>query len=232
MHYPRHIALIPDGNRTRAKERWLPSFIGHQQGFQQAKILAHYCMTQTPIEVITIWGASTENIKERSQQELSYLYEIYQTLTNDMIELYEQHGIGFQWIGSEEGLPTELVQYFRDQSKRYTSKNGKYIILAVNYGGQDEILRAIQTYITTHPGQVPNLWEIQSHLDLAPFPPVELVIRTKGKIAKRLSGFMTWRIGYAELYFSDLYFPDFDSTQLQTALTRFDSVVQHRNYGK
>lgn len=114
-------------------------------------------MTQTPIEVITIWGASTENIKERSQQELSYLYEIYQTLTNDMIELYEQHGIGFQWIGSEEGLPTELVQYFRDQSKRYTSKNGKYIILAVNYGGQDEILRAIHSYITTHPGQIPNL---------------------------------------------------------------------------
>ena len=100
MHYPRHIGIIPDGNRTWAQDKDLPSIIGHKAGFDNSKKLVTYCFSQTPIDIITMWGASTENVKERSPEELEYLYEIYQTMTKDMSDFYDEHSIGFKRIGS------------------------------------------------------------------------------------------------------------------------------------
>lgn len=232
MQYPRHIGIIPDGNRTRAKQRNLPSFVGHTAGFEQAKKLVRYALWETPVEVMTLWWASTENIQERSPEELSYLYEIYQTITDDMEALYIEHGIGFKRIGSPDGLPKDLVDFFYTQERKYPSRSGKYSILAVNYGGRDEILRGIQQFVQSHPlDQLTEEW-LSDAMDLWIFPPIELVIRTKAQVAKRLSGFMTWRIGYAELYFSEKYFPDFDVASLQESLERFDSIAQYRNFGK
>lgn len=149
-----------------------------------------------------------------------------------MIQLHKDFGVGFKWVGSEEGLPTSLVDYFHRQEAQYPSQNGAFFVLAVNYGGQDEILRGIHTFMDQNPGKKPSLADLSNVMDFGSLPPVEFVIRTKGQMAKRLSGFMTRWIGYAELYFSDLYFPDFNVEELKKALTRFDQVVQYRNYGK
>jgi len=232
MNYPRHIGIIPDGNRTRAKEKYLPSVLGHKAGFEQAKKLVKYTLWDTPIEVITLRGASTENIKERSPEELSYLYEIYQTITEDMQQFYDDNGIGFKWIGSSDGLPSSLVDFFHMQEQRYQSKNGKYSILAVNYGWRDEIIRGIEQFQKNYPNTKMTEENLSQSMDLGQFPSIDLVIRTKAKVAQRLSGFMTRWIGYAELYFSEKYFPDFDVAELQKSLERFDSVAQQRNFGK
>ena len=235
MNYPRHIAIIPDGNRTRAKERDLPSILWHKAWYERAKEIAMYALWETPIEVITLRWASTENIQERSQEELSYLYDIYKTITTDMEEFYDNHGIGIQWIGSEEGLPQDLIDFFRAQEERFISKNGKYVILAVNYGGRDEIIRGIKKYINKQwINKIDQLNEniLSSYMDLWNIPPVDLVIRSKGEVAKRLSWFMSRWIGYAELYFFDKYFPDFTVDELKKSLSRFDSIVDHRNFWK
>lgn len=232
MNYPRHIAIIPDGNRTWAKEHNLPSIFWHKAWFETAKELVAYCFKKTSIEIATLRGASTENIKERSAKELEYLYEIYQMISKEMVDLHDNYGIWFKWIGSTLWLPKNLVDFFHHQEKTYPSKDGKYYILAVNYGGRDEIMRGIQQFQQNHPNQTITEEALSQSMDLWSLPPIELVIRTKGKMAKRLSGFMTRWIGYAELYFSDLYFPDFHIPQLQEALKRFDSIVEHRNFWK
>ncbi len=235
MNYPRHIAIIPDGNRTRAKERNLPSSIWHKTWHERAKELAMYTLWETPIEVITFRWASTENIKERSQEELSYLYEIYQIITTDMEEFYDTHGIGIKWIGSEQWLPQNLITFFREQEKRFVSKNGKHVIIAVNYGWRDEIMRGIKKYIHEEwVSEIDHITEekLSTYMDLWNIPPVDLVIRSKGEVAKRLSGFMSRWIWYAELYFFDKYFPDFTVEELKKSLSRFDSIVDHRNFGK
>ncbi len=235
MNYPRHIAIIPDGNRTRAKERDLPGIFWHKAGYERAKELAMYALWATDTEVVTLRWASTENIQERSQEELEYLYKIYQTITTDMEEFYDTNGIGVKWIGSDQGLPQSLIDFFKAQEKRFISTSGKYIILAVNYGWRDEIIRGIQAYIDAEwDGNIEQLTEegLSNYMDLWDIPPVELVIRSKGEVAKRLSGFMTRWIWYAELYFFDKYFPDFTVEELKKSLERFDSVVEHRNFWK
>jgi undecaprenyl diphosphate synthase len=128
-----------------------------------------------------------------------------------------------------------LIQFFYDQEKRYPSKNGKYFILAVNYGWRDEILRGIKKYAKQSWWEnMENLTEegLSASMDLWSFPPIELVIRSKGQVAKRLSWFMTRRIGYAELYFFKKYFPDFTVDEIKKSLERFHSIVEHRNFGK
>lgn len=233
MNYPRHIGIIPDGNRTRAKQHWYPSIIGHKAWFDNARKLMQYICSDTSIEVITLRGASTENIQERSPEELEYLYDIYQMITEDIINLHNNYGVGFKRIWSKIGLPSSLIDFFKHQEKLYPSKNGKYCILAVNYWWNDEIVRGINTFLSNNrDSKEITAEQLSSSMDLWNIPPIELVIRTKGKMAKRLSGFMTRWISYAELYFSEEYFPDFDVQKLQDALIWFDSVIQHRNYGK
>ena len=235
MNYPRHIAIIPDGNRTRAKEKDLPGILWHKAGLERSKELVKYTLWDTPIEIITLRWASTENIRERSQEELEYLYEIYQTIDEEMKDFYEIHGIGYKWIWSEKWLPRKLVNFFKEQEKKYISRNGKYVILAVNYGGRDEIIRGIKNYVNNN--DIKNIDELDenklsSYMDLWEFPPIELVIRSKWEVAKRLSGFMTRWIWYAELYFFDKYFPDFTVDEFKKSLSRFDSIVDKRNFGK
>lgn len=97
-----------------------------------------------------------------------------------MKEFYDEHGIGYKWIGSPDGLPTNLVEFFYEQERRYPSRGGKYMIVAVNYGGNDEILRGINNFLSSHPDAHSITQEqLSESMDLAHFPPIELVIRTK-----------------------------------------------------
>lgn len=233
MNYPLHIGIIPDGNRTWAEQKDLPSIIGHQSWFENSKKIVKYCFSQTPIKCMTLRGASTENIQERSTEELEYLYEIYQTIDDEMKDFYLEHGIGYKRIWSPKGLSDQLVNFFHEQEKKFISQNGRYIILAVNYGWNDEILRGINTLLQSHPDlQSVSEQQLSASMDLWWFPPVDLVIRTKWEMAKRLSGFMTRWIWYAELYFSDTFFPDFTVEEFKKSLKRFDSIVEYRNFGK
>ncbi len=238
MHYPQHIAIIPDGNRTWAKRKWLPKFIGHKNWFERVVELTKYVFENTPIKAMTVWGLSTENLKNRSEEELQYLFEIYKNRWNDLDEFLSKNKINFKRIGSPVWLPQDLINFLQEKEKKHSYNTDRYNIVAINYGGRDEILRWINALIQDIKKWGTNFVNeideqvFSQYLDLADVPPIELVIRTKWWVARRLSGFMLWWIGYAELYFTEKLLPDFDIEELNRALEWFDSIVNERNFGK
>lgn len=238
MHYPRHIAIIPDGNRTRAKEHWLDDIEWHLKGIDISTELSKYIFTQTPIEVMTGWWLSTENIANRSSEYIANLCQLFIVKGDLMNEFLQEHRINFRRIWSPVWLPWDFVEHMLNKQKIFSYEDSaKTIIFAINYGWRDEIMRGIRTLID-------RAWDIQtlktnltdislwSAMDLWSYPPIELVIRTKGNLAHRTSGFMSRWIGYAELYFTDTKYPDFDTSELKHALERYNQVYMYRNFGK
>ncbi len=233
MHYPKHIAIIPDGNRTRAKERGLPSVMWHIEWKKRTKELLDYIIEQTPIEVVTLWWLSTENALQRSADERAALYDIFKQAVEEIIPSLVKHKINFRRAWSPEWLPPELVELFRATQKTYVYDSPKWVVIAVNYGWRDEIIRGIQAWQASEEASQPLTAELLSpYLDFGGLPPVEMVVRTKGDDASRTSGFMSWWIGYAELYFTSIKFPDFTLSELDKALARFDDCAEKRNFGK
>ncbi len=235
MHYPRHIGIIPDGNRTRAKEHDFPTVAGHKQWSDNVSVLARYIFEHTEIDVMTIRWLSTENMAERSSDELSFLFELCQMAVERMIPLMEEHHISFRRAGSHVGMPDDLRDYLVQTQEKYRYETDKTIVLAFNYGGRDEILRAIQKVASQTDIQTLQTIDAETLSDAMDFgwlPVVDLVVRTKGWYASRISWFMLWWIGYAELYFTDKYFPEFDVAALQEALVWYDQRWEQRNFGK
>ena len=231
MQYPKHIALIPDGNRTWAKEKGKDWIEWHFEGFQRAIEIAEYIFKETPIEVFTLRGLSTENLKNRSNAELSYLFELYKQVTETLYETMKLHQVNFRIAGDKSQLPSELISFLEEKQKKFRFPSSpKTLVLAINYGGQDEIIRAAQKLQKQN--QEITKESLESTMDFWGLPTVDLVIRTKQKLAKRLSGFMLWRIAYAQLYFTDLYCPEFTVDELKKALKRYDQSLETQNFWK
>ncbi len=230
MKYPKHVWLIPDGNRTWAKENWKLQLQWHYEWFKRVNEIANYIFTNTPIEAFTVWGLSTENLKNRSEEELEYLFELYKTTTENLDELLKKQKVSFRIAGDKTKLPKHLSDFLTKKEKEFNYPNNKTLVLAVNYWWQDEILRAIKKLINKN--KEINKDNLENEMDFGWLPYIDLVIRTKQKLAKRLSGFMLRRIGYAQLYFTDLYCPEFTIEEFQKALQRYDSKVHTQNFGK
>ncbi len=230
MQYPRHIALIPDGNRTRAKEQGKAGIEGHFEGFERATEIASYLFSSTPVEVFTLRGLSTENLKERSEMELAYLFELYKKVTEALYDIMRTHQVNFRVAGDKSQLPSDLVAFLEAKEQEFRFPTPKTLVLAINYGGQDEILRAIKKLQAK--GEKISKETLENAMDFAGLPTVDLVIRTKQKLAKRLSGFMLWWIGYAQLYFTDLYCPDFTVAELEKAIEWWRGTLESQNFGK
>lgn len=230
MQYPKHVALIPDGNRTWAKERGLPQMNGHLEWFQRAIELAIHIFEDTPIEVFTLWGLSTENLKNRTEMELTYLFALYKKITEDLYEMMRRQQVNFRFVGNMEGLPDDLRSFLEEKQQEFCYDSPKTFVLALNYGWQDEILRGVKKLVVT--GEDITKENLEKYLDFCGLPTVDLVIRTKQKLAKRLSWFMLWWIGYAQLYFTDLYCPDFTVEEFDKALSWWNDTLSSQNFGK
>ena len=229
-HYPKHVAVIPDWNRTWAKEKWFHKFVGHLNGFNKIVEIWKYIFSSTPIKVYTAWGLSTENLKNREPEELDYLFELYKKIPTDLFDILKKYEVNFRIAGSRKWLPQHLLDFLDQKQKELTFDTDKYMFLAINYWGQDEILRAMEKLCENK--EEPTKENLEKYMDFWKVPPVNLIIRTKQKLAKRLSGFMLWRIWYAQLYFTDKYFPDFDVEEFKKALTWYDSVATTQNFWK
>ena len=231
LNYPKHIAVIPDGNRTWAKWKWYEPFVGHLEWFNRIVELGKYIFEETPIQVYTAWGLSTENLKNRSEAELTYLFELYKKISTDMFDILKKNNVNFRIAGSRQGLPQHLLDFLDSKVEELTFKDSnRYMFLAINYGWQDEILRAMEKMCKNN--EEPTKENLEKYMDFGNLPPVELVIRTKQKLAKRLSWFMLWWIGYAQLYFTDLFFPEFNTEELKKALEWYSLTVKTQNYWK
>lgn len=232
MQYPRHLAIIADGNRTRAKNQGLSAMDGHFAGAKNTIDMLQYIFSTTPIEVVTWWFLSTENLKNRSQEELQFIFGIYKLIGNDLDEFLWANHINFRWVGDRTGIPEDFLEFLDNKQTTFNfPESNRTAVFALNYGGRDEIIRGIKSLTQD---QIENLtehsfWEV---LDFGWLAPLDMVIRTKWDTAHRTSGFMARWIGYAELYFAKEYYPWFTTTHLDEALKRYDSVAEERNFGK
>ncbi|PIR04458.1 MAG: di-trans,poly-cis-decaprenylcistransferase [Candidatus Magasanikbacteria bacterium CG11_big_fil_rev_8_21_14_0_20_39_34] len=221
----KHVAIIMDGNRRWATQKGLPKFMGHTEGAQNLEKIAQQAIDHD-ILYLTVYALSTENLKNRSRIELKHLFKLIEQFAKRFPE-YEKHGIRIHTIGDLNALPKETQAILSDLKKKTEHFKNLTLTLAINYGGKDEIIRAVQK-IQKQKIKITSEEEFEIFLDTALLPEVDLVIRTGGDV--RLSNFLLWQSAYAELYFTKVYWPAFSQKDFQKALDTFYSAK--RNKGK
>lgn len=233
----KHIAIILDGNRRWAKANNLPIFAGHEKVVKENIVeLVEACIARN-IPYLTTWAFSTENWG-RSKIEIDAIMNIFRdTLNNSMKEMHEK-GVKINTIGELSRFPKDIQEKLEHWKKK-TKNNSKVVYtIALNYGGRDEIIRAMRNMVLDFVRQNPKnieekisdikQQELEQYLDTINMPDPDLIIRPGGE--KRLSGFMPWQSVYAEYYFTDAMMPDFGEEELDKALKDFQQ--RQRRFGK
>jgi len=161
--------------------------------------------------------------------ELNYLFDLYKRITENLYDMMRRNHVNFRFAGDKTQLPSHLINFINEKESEFVfPDSSKTFVLAVNYGWQDEILRAVK--------KLNDSWDeinkenLEKYMDFGGLPTVDLVIRTKQKLAKRLSGFMLRRIGYAQLYFTDLYCPQFTLQEFNKAIEWWNSTLGSQNF--
>lgn len=217
---PRHIGIILDGNGRWAKKRGLPRTAGHAVGAETVRKIANYCK-DIGIEYLTLYAFSTENWK-RPQDEVSTLMDIFEKYIMEAIDVMKKDGIRMDFFGDLEGLSPALQKLIADAREESSHHDGCQLNLCINYGGRDEILRAVQKYAENYKeGTAQELTEaaFSQMLYTGAIPDPDLIIRTSGE--ERLSNFLPWQAAYAELYFTDVLWPDFSERDMDDAIIEF-----------
>lgn len=224
---PRHIALIPDGNRRWARERRLGVSKGHEYAARvdRALELIDECK-KLGVYYFTIWGFSTENWK-RDTKEVYRLVSLVSSLLKKFANELPERNIRFRHLGREDRLPAGLDRDIRSLEEKTAHCTGFYLQFCFDYGGRDEIARAVNKILKSGVKTVSEE-DFSHYLDSEGIPDPDLIIRTSGE--RRTSGFMPFQSTYAEWYFTDVYFPEFGSEQLRAAVEEF--AVRKRNFGK
>ncbi len=223
---PRHVAIIMDGNGRWALRRGLPRVAGHKRGADTVRRITEECR-RLGIGVLTLYAFSDENWG-RPKEEVGFLMDMLGTFLKAEIATMKANGIRFRTIGRTDRLPTS-VQKWIGKAESETVGNTKMILnLALSYGGRGEILEAVRR-MNAAGVPVDQLTEgiFSSYLDTADLPDPDLIIRTSGE--KRISNFLLWQAAYAELYFTDTLWPDFEEKDLHAAL--IDYQGRQRRFG-
>lgn len=222
-----HIAIILDGNRRWAQKKGLPKMIGHTEGAKNIRKIGKEVL-RLGIPYLTVWGLSTENLKNRSEDELKHLFSLFGQLINYLDELIK-NDVKLNLIGDTEGLPKKVQESLYTVIEKTKNNKKMTLTLAINYGGRDELMRTMKKIITDQikPEKITES-VVKKYLDTHDLPEVDLVIRPGGH--QRLSGWLPWQTTYSELYFTDTFWPAFDERELGKAIKWFGE--QQRNRGK
>ncbi|MEO0003877.1 MAG: hypothetical protein RLZZ22_1569 [Pseudomonadota bacterium] len=209
---PRHVAIVMDGNGRWAKKRFLPRLAGHRQGYESLRRMVDLCL-QRGIEVLTVFAFSSENWK-RPVEEVSGLMDLLvKGLMREVPKLGER-GVRMECPGERQGL-SERVRSSLEQARAQTAHNDKLVLnICFNYGGRWDIVQAARELALR--GEAITEDSLAAALSLAHAPDPDLVIRTGGE--QRISNFLLWQSAYAEFYFSDKLWPDFDAAEFDRAL--------------
>ncbi len=227
----KHIAVIMDGNGRWANARLKPRVFGHRQGVKSVKRVVEHA-AQRRVESLTLYAFSSENWK-RPETEVKLLFELLVITLDDQISDLHRNNIQLRIIGDIAALPAKLVKKLDSAIALTSSNSGMVLNIALNYGARWEIAEAAKTLAyacQTGDMQASDITEedFDRALSTAGQAPLDLLIRTGGE--KRLSNFLLWQAAYAELYFTDTYWPDFDEAQLDAAIDCF--AVRQRRFGK
>jgi undecaprenyl diphosphate synthase len=223
---PKHVAIIMDGNGRWALRRGLPRVAGHKKGANTVRRVTEKCR-RIGISTLTLYAFSDENWG-RPKQEVGFLMDMLGTFLKAEIETMKTNGIRFRTIGRTERLPASVRAWIEKAVSETAGNTGMVLNLALSYGGRGEILEAVKRIRSTN-GLTDGLTEevFSSYLDTAGLPDPDLIIRTSGE--KRISNFLLWQAAYAELYFTDTLWPDFDEKDLLTAI--LDYQGRQRRFG-
>jgi undecaprenyl diphosphate synthase len=229
-HGARHVAIIMDGNGRWAKKRLLPRFAGHKAGVDAVRRTAR-AARELGIECLTLYAFSSENWK-RPAAEIADLMGLLRRFIEADIDELVADDVRLRVIGNYRALEPSLVTLIDDAIARTAGNSGPILAIALNYGSQDEMIRAVQSLATrAAAGEIApediGTDHLDAALDTANLPPLDLLIRTSGE--QRLSNFLLWQAAYAELYFTDTLWPDFGSDALVQALDTFKG--RDRRYG-
>lgn len=217
----RHVAIIMDGNGRWAKQRGLPRAFGHRKGVEAVRELVR-AVGRLDLECLTLYAFSSENWK-RPEDEIDDLMSLMRRFIKSDLPEFIEHGVRLKIIGDWRGLAPDIVAMLEDALQR-TAAGNRTLAVALNYGSQQEIVRAAASAVAAGDLSVEG---IAAHLDTADLPPLDLLIRTSGEI--RLSNFLLWQTAYAEMLFVETLWPDFTPQQLSDALTDF--AGRERRFG-
>ena len=223
---PKHIAVIMDGNGRWAVRRGLPRIMGHKRGAETVRNVVEQCR-KLGIGVLTLYAFSDENWG-RPRQEVSFLMNMLGGYLRSEIATMKTNGIRFRTIGRTERLPKTAQKWVEKAVAETTRNAGMVLNLALSYGGRGEILEALRRVRSAAeaPAELDEE-RFSAYLDTAGLPDPDLIIRTSGE--KRISNFLLWQAAYAELYFTDVLWPDFNEKELLTAL--LDYQGRQRRFG-
>lgn len=225
-----HVAIIMDGNGRWATKRGLRRSEGHLAGSERLKEVVEYAFNHG-IKVLSVFAFSTENFN-RSKEEVDYLMNLFIKMFSKYFDELNRKGIRIVFSKKESGLPLKLESIIKDVTEK-TKDNTKGIFnVCINYGGQDEIVDTVKKISLKVKNGELNIDDINRevvkenlYVDL---PPIDLLIRTSGEY--RISNFMLWQMSYSEFYFTDTYFPDFDSKEFEKAIESYKN--RDRRFGK
>ncbi|MEF2690998.1 MAG: polyprenyl diphosphate synthase [Bacilli bacterium] len=226
---PKHVAIIMDGNGRWAEQRGLKRSDGHKAGSEALKKVVEYAFNNG-IEVLSVFAFSTENFK-RSAEEVNYLMNLFVVVFKKYFNELHNKGIKIVFSKKEEGLPVNLEKLIKDITEK-TKNNKKGIFnVCINYGGYDEIIDMTKKISTKVKNNELDINDINAHVInenlYQVLPPIDLVIRTSGEY--RISNFMLLQMAYAELYFTNTYFPDFNDAEFEKALNEYKN--RNRRFG-
>lgn len=227
---PSHVAIIMDGNRRWAETHRVPGMMGHWKGADALTQIVS-AASKMGIKVLTVYAFSTENWK-RSLEEVESIMHLFKLYLSGQKERMAKEGVRLDAIGNIEKLPADVKQVL-NEAKEATAQGTKIdLVLAMNYGARDDIKRAALSLIEAcekgHIKKEEITEELFSkHLDTAKWGDPQLLIRTSGE--SRLSNFLLWQISYAEVYITDVLWPDFNETELTKAI--FDFQRRERRTG-
>lgn len=226
---PQHVAIIMDGNRRWARQQGKTAVEGHKQVVDEViEELVDRCV-ELGIPYLTLWAFSTENWG-RDKAELKGLMNIFRLGLSRKTESLFKKGVKLQVLGELDRFPSDIAKLSRDWIQKSKDNHTITVSFALNYGGRDEILRAINNWLQQQnelPSEISEE-ELSANLDTADLPDPDLIIRPGGQV--RLSGFMPWQAVYAELYFTDVLMPDFSPKELDKALADYQD--RQRRFGK
>ena len=228
---PRHTAIIMDGNGRWAEQKGMPRIFGHQNGVTAVRKIVE-AASKFNIEYLTLFTFSVENW-DRPRSEVDTLMGLLvQTLKDEFEDMFKNN-IKLNAIGDLDTLPVEVREELYTIIESTKNNTGMTLTLALSYGGKQEIVKAVKEISEKVKNDVICLDNfddsvINDHLYTNDLPDVDLLIRTSGE--KRISNFLLWQIAYAELYFTDVYWPDFTEENLEKAVVEYQN--RERRFGK
>ncbi|GJH41238.1 isoprenyl transferase [Capnocytophaga sp. HP1101] len=230
-NYPKHLAIIMDGNGRWAKKQGLLRAFGHEKGVQTVRQVVEYCVEHR-IPYLTLFAFSTENWK-RPALEVKALMELLVKFLKKEVDNLHENNVRLKTIGNLDRFPPKAREALLKAIDKLKNNTGLTLTLALNYGAREEILTAVKEIVAeVKKGTliVDTITEatLQKHLYTYDLPDVDLLIRTSGE--ERISNFLLWQIAYAELYFAEVLWPDFTKQHLEEALLNYQN--RERRFGK